>query len=133
MTGMSRTTIGLFVSLVTLATVAPQRCTAQTTPAFFSPAAVVGFDPQIDTVFTGQLITQQAVVSHDRKYVTINTQATSSRLLALQPFAFQNPPTMGFVGSGGAARTNPAAAAAGAGRQNLRQPSILDRPGMTLL
>src|SRR5438128_1459731 len=53
------------------------------TPPFFSSTGVAAFEPQVSTVFSGEFIGQQAVVSHDLKYVTINTQATSSRLLAL--------------------------------------------------
>jgi hypothetical protein len=109
------------------------------TPPFFNNAGVVGFEPQISTVFTGQFIGQQAVVSHDLKYVTINSQVSSQRLIALNSFAFQNPTPMGFVG-GTVQTPTVGTTAIGAGRVQNRNNSnhpnpatILDRQGMTLL
>lgn len=93
---------------------------------FFSPAGT-GFDPEISVVNSGEVLDAQAVVSQDLKYVTINTRAASSKLLALREFAFQNAAgtRLGFVG--GAAR-QPAMTRGNAPRDN-----PLDRRGMTLV
>lgn len=64
---------------------------------FFGGGAA-SFDPEIDIVESGALLDAQATVSHDRKYVTITAQPQLSRLLSLQPFAFQGSGTVGFGG-----------------------------------
>src|SRR5437764_9210791 len=61
---------------------------AQRVPFFFPGATA--FEPQISVVQSGALNDVQAVVSADRKYVTLNMRATNSTLLALRDFTFQN-------------------------------------------
>jgi hypothetical protein len=100
---------------------------AQRVP-FFAPAGT-GFDPEISVVNSGQLLDVQPVVSSDLKYVTINTRADSSRLLALREFKFAdggagNNARLGFVGGAGGFLLR--------GRGDAPQNS-LDRPGMTFL
>jgi hypothetical protein len=83
-------------------------------PPFFSDAGIGLFDPTIEVVNSGTILDAHAVVSHDRMYVTINMRPTNTKLLALQTFAVQRGPSLGFVGSGGGA-------------------SLLDRTGVTRL
>src|SRR5260370_15279250 len=66
---------------------------------FFTPGATA-FTPQIDVVNSGVLHDVQAVVSADRKYVTLNMRPQSAELLALREFSFQNQIAgfSGFVG-----------------------------------
>lgn len=59
---------------------------------------VVAYDPEISTVQGGALLDAQAVVSYDRKYVTINFQGQDSRPIALYEFPVIFNPTAGFVG-----------------------------------
>ena len=69
-------------------------------PFFFGEAAL--FDPEISTVNSGVLNDVQAVVSADRKYVTMTMRPVNSTLLALQAFTVQGGPMiagpLGFVG-----------------------------------
>jgi len=69
----------------------------------FLGGGVVAYDPEISTVQSGVKLDAQGIVSHDLKYVTINTQVQDSRLLALRNFQTQTPlqigPPMGFVGN----------------------------------
>lgn len=128
-------------------------------PPFFSGAAGI-FEPEIGVVQSGVILDAQAVVSADRKYVTLNPRLQNSQLLALREFAFQ---------AGGGARRAGGRAARGAGAPRaaaesddasregpivstssqhavLRKPyplpgyathsgptPILDKPGMTLV
>ena len=94
---------------------------AQRVP-FFN-ADPTGFDPEISVVNSGELLDAQAVVSSDLKYVTINARPSSSRLLALREFTFQNAggAPLGFVG--GAAQLP----------RGRRLANSLDRPGMTFV
>jgi hypothetical protein len=130
------------------------RPAAAQAPPFFGRGATI-FDPEIGVVQSGVLNDVQATVSADRKYVTITTRATNAQLLALREFTFQvgNGAPQGFVGGagGGAAAAGAqangnqssgnsaggaAGATAGAARSAARgvaRPSVLDRPGMTLL
>jgi hypothetical protein len=65
----------------------------------FDGGGAFGFDPEIGIVNSGAVLDAQVVVSHDRRYVTINMfNATQSRLLDLAVF-----PAVGFSfgGSGG--------------------------------
>jgi hypothetical protein len=74
---------------------------AQQVP-FFAGGAT-GFDPEVSVVNSGEVLDAQAVVSHDRRYVTINARAQSSRLLALREFSFAGggrAVPLGFVGLG---------------------------------
>src|SRR4051812_35514008 len=62
------------------------------------------FDPVISVVESGTILDAQAVVSADRKYVTLNMRPTNASLLALRTFTFQNGNQAignpGFVGLG---------------------------------
>jgi hypothetical protein len=69
---------------------APAVASAQRVP-FFGGGGTA-YDPEISVVNSGEVLDAQAVVSGNMKYVTINTRASSSRLLALRDFT--------FVGSG---------------------------------
>ena len=71
---------------------------------FFFPGTT-SFEPQIGIVESGVGQDVQAVVSADRKYVTLNMRVTNSQLLALRSFTFlngagaaQNNPPLGIVG-----------------------------------
>jgi hypothetical protein len=79
-----------------------------------------GFDPEISVVNSGAVLDAQPVVSSDLKYVTINTRASVSNLVALRDFTFQTGGNarLGFVGGAGS---------------NAGRPGALDRPGMTFL
>src|SRR5438046_6081058 len=70
---------------------------AQNAPPFFG-GGVVANSPTISTVNSGAVFDAQAVVSNDRKYVTIGAQAQDSRLIALRDFAGSTGPQMGLVG-----------------------------------
>ena len=123
--------------------------TASAQVPFFG-AGVGIFDPEIGVVQSGVVLDAQAVVSADRKYVTLNMRAQQAQLLSLQEFAFQRGNAgaggvaQGFVGgvgagSGAADEADEAGRSAGGRASNNRstasprRPSILDRPGMTLL
>ena len=84
---------------------------------FFSPAGVAAFTPEVDVVSTGVINDVQAVVSADRRYVTLNMRPTSTNLIALRNFTFQNGGGLGFVGSGpnGGGNANGNGNAVGAG------------------
>jgi hypothetical protein len=64
----------------------------------FFGGGVVAYDPEITTVNSGAIHDAQVVVSHDRRYVTINAQGTESKLLALHDFQIAPPLVNGFVG-----------------------------------
>ena len=64
---------------------------------FFFPGQTA-FEPEIGIVQSGAVQDVQAVVSADRKYVTLNMQVQNSQLLALRSFTFQNGPALGVVG-----------------------------------
>ena len=61
------------------------RAAAQVVPFFNANASL--FDPEIGVVNTGIVNDVQAVVSPDKKYVTLNMGASQSNLLALREFA----------------------------------------------
>ena len=122
---------------------------------FFSPAGVAAFTPEVDVVSSGVINDVQAVVSSDRKYVTLNMRPSSTNLIALRNFTFQNGSGLGFVGSsgpnangnvnavgaGGAGNVNNVGGAGRAAQAARAQapaaapakPSVLDTPGMTRL
>jgi hypothetical protein len=127
----------------------PARSASAQAPPFFGRGATI-FDPENGVVQSGVLNDVQATVSGDRKYVTMTMRATNAQLLALREFTFQvgNGAPQGFVGgagggaaaAGAGARGNAGGGGAGAtavaGRSATRsvtRPSVLDRPGMTLL
>lgn len=89
---------------------------AQVVPPFFSGGAA-SFEPEIGIVQSGVVQDVQAVVSPDRKYVTLNMRVQNTNLLALRDFTFQTSGTgapLGVVGI-------PAAAAStGGGRSSAR-------------
>jgi hypothetical protein len=104
---------------------APALARGQTVPFF--AGGNTAFDPEVSVVNSGAVLDAQAVVSQDRRYVTINARTENSTLLALRTFSFAsggNQPALGFVG--GAGQGNGAAAAAGSG-------NALDRRGVTLV
>ncbi len=78
-----------------------------TVAALSAPASAQGvfgggstaYDPEIRVVNSGALLDAQAVVSHDRKYVTLTMRPSVSQLLSLQQFPIIIPGNLGFVGS----------------------------------
>ena len=147
----------LFLPAVIVISLLAPVAKAQVAPPFFNPAGVAAFSPEVDVVMSGVIQDVQAVVSADRKYVTLNMRPSNSNLIALRDFTFQNGAGLGFVGSsgpngGGNAGNNVANGNAGAGAGNVNniaagqkaqaapapapapvpaKPSVLDRPGMT--
>ena len=73
------------------------------------------FDPEVGVVHSGAKLDAQAVVSADRKYVTLNTRAANSDLRDLVLF-----PVVGFGFVGG---TNPGGDAGQAGVGNGAPPT----------
>jgi hypothetical protein len=116
---------------------------AAVAPPFFAGGGNI-FDPEIDIIETGAKLDAQAVVSADRKYVTLTMRPQVSTLIALREFTFQRGQALGPVGipqagqnnvqnnapnnarNNGNVAPNAGPAAAGAVR-----PSVLERPGMT--
>src|SRR3954452_5596571 len=90
----------LLLAVGAMALLAPA-ARAQVQPPFFNPGGVAAFTPEIDVVNSGVIQDVQAVVSADRKYVTMNMRPSSSHLIALRDFTFQNGAGLGFVGSSG--------------------------------
>src|SRR3954447_11238970 len=88
------------LAIIAVALLAPV-AKAQNAQPFFSPAGVAAFTPEVDVVTSGVIQDVQAVVSADRKYVTLNMRPTSTNLIALRNFTFQNGSNLGFVGSTG--------------------------------
>jgi hypothetical protein len=142
---MNRTLAALMPVLAGLFCIVIAKPAAAQVPPFFGRGATI-FDPEIGVVQSGVLNDVQATVSADRKYVTMTMRATNAQLLALREFTFQvgNGAPQGFVGgAGGAAAGAAGGVGAGANRanaqaaktagQNAARPSVLDRPGMTLL
>ena len=137
-------TIIRFLPLLAAATAAFAARPANGQVDFFNRAGTA-YEPEISVVNSGAILDAQAVVSADRKYVTLNMRASNTNLLALQEFSFasgRGREPLGFVGGAGAA----ARAAAGgepegsktatAVRRSPRETrmaaeSILERPGMT--
>jgi hypothetical protein len=93
-------------------------------PPFFGGGGTA-FDPEVSTVFSGALMDAQAVVSNDRKYVTLNMRATNSRLRTLVTFpvvtadtvnrGFAGGANLGGTGGGGTATGGVAAGSPPAG------------------
>ena len=87
----------------------------------FVGAGAAIFDPEISVVQSGVILDAQAVVSADRKYVTMTTRFQQSTLLNLQEFAFQTGGAPGGqVGGGGQV------GAAGAANVNGRGANVAD-------
>lgn len=150
---MKRSTV--FALVASLVLVLCRSALAQNPPPFFGGGTA--YDPEVGIVESGALLDAQVTVSADRKYVTITTGATNTRLLGLTLFPVVN---VGFVGGAtpgggdGAAGAGAAGGTAGAtGRGAARggnspasgngintspaaianQNSILNREGMFLL
>jgi hypothetical protein len=85
------------VVLIAVGFLAETRAFGQNVPPFFG-GGVVAYNPTISTVNSGAVFGATAVVSHDRKYVTIGGQAQQSNLVALRDFAVASGPAQGFVG-----------------------------------
>jgi hypothetical protein len=71
--------------------------TARAQVPFFN-GTPTAFTPQISIVNSGALLDAQAVVSSDRKHVTLNMRPQNSTLLALRSFTFQNGQNGNFPG-----------------------------------
>ena len=112
---------------------APSLVHAQSRVPFFSGAGTA-FEPEISVVNSGEVLDAQAVVSNDRKYVTLNMRPSSSRLLALRQFDFatsgNNSRPLGFVGGAAAAPSSAVTTASGGGDM---RPNPLDRQGTNLV
>jgi hypothetical protein len=96
---------------------------AQVVPPFFS-GGTASFEPEIGIVQSGVVQDVQAVVSPDRKYVTLNMQVQNTNLLALRDFTFQTSGTgtpLGVVGI-------PAAAAPTGGSRSSARSSPSSSP-----
>ena len=99
---------------------------------------VVAYDPEISTVQAGAVTDIQAVVSYDRKYVTLTFGGQESRPIALYEFPVIFNASSGFVGGalptgqspgGAVAMTSPA----GIDRHGKALRSVLSRQGTFLL
>src|SRR5436305_12787192 len=89
---------GRYVALVALSlTLLASESRGQPVPAFFTPGATA-FSPELSVVSTGIVQDVQATLSSDRKYVTLTMRPQNSQLIALQNFAVNGPPPLGFVG-----------------------------------
>ena len=95
--------LNIALLLLTATLLLPSPASAQV--PFFTPG-VSAFTPQIDVVNSGILHDVQAVVSADRKYVTLNMRPQNSDLLALREFSFQNPQLAAFSGFVGGIQFN---------------------------
>ena len=104
---MTRTHLGIATAAVVLLFSLPASAQAP----FFGGGGI--FDPEIDVVESGMLLDAQAVVSADRKYVTMTMRPQSTQLLSIQEFAFQTGGGRGGAVGGGA--VNGGAAGVGAG------------------
>jgi hypothetical protein len=121
---------------------------AQAVPFYYGTPTIV--EPEIAYVTTGSDITvQRAVVSSDRKYVTLDISAENSNLLGFHTFSFQS--GLGFVGSTAAVKGLTAgqngltSSLTGPARNSLTPsiaatpieiaptPTLLEKPGMTLI
>jgi hypothetical protein len=111
------------------------QASAQTdNPPFFSSASV-GYEAQVTTGFSGVAMDAHVTVSSDRKYATIGGQFTNSGPPVLTPFQTTTPAGNGTVGSTTStpATAAPAGAALGRPAGTVSSPSVLDKPGITLV
>lgn len=89
--------LAFFIGAVLASACAATSARGQAVPFFFPGATA--FTPEVSIVNTGIVHDVQAVVSADRKYVTLNMRPANSSLLALREFQFQQPQAaLGFVG-----------------------------------
>src|SRR5215213_8788529 len=100
-------TARLVILAIAACGLAPTPALAQRVPFF--GAAATGLDPEISVVNSGAVLDEQAVVSQDRKYVTLNMRPQNSQLLALRSFTFA-----------GGGRGVPLGLVGGAGRDDRR-------------
>jgi hypothetical protein len=111
-------------------------------PFYYASSTV--YDRQVSTILIGvNDNVGQAIVSGDRRHVTLNMDTNLFNAPGIRTFTYQKS-SLGFVGSGGSA---PAPAIAGAPAQRGQftpsiaaspseiapQVSILDKPGMVLI
>jgi hypothetical protein len=115
------------------------------TPFYYAQATSA--DPVIAVAIDGvALSVPRATVTEDHKYVTLDMNPQLSSLDGLKTFTFQKP-GLGFVGSRAATGAVAARSGVGASRNGLtpslatspaaiaatEKPSVLDKPGMTLI
>ena len=110
-----------FLWAVGLALLATAPAFAQPVPPFIG-GPVTAFDVEIGIIDSGALLDAQAVVSSDRRYVTITAQPVNPTVLALQQFHTQ---AIAVGGSGFVGGADPPANAAPNVPRNL--PSEIDR------
>jgi hypothetical protein len=139
---MTRRCVIVLLPLLAAGVLFPVPVFAQPGPPFMGGGTA--FDPEPGVVHSGALLDAQVVVSHDRRYVTITTGATSTGLQDLVQFPVQvaQGPALGFVGGlnpAGDAALAAATGGVGAGGLNTspsaiaNQNSLLNRRGMFLL
>jgi len=138
----------LQIAIATILALFPSLARAQAAPFYYATPTVA--EPEISYVTTGSDITvQHAVVSHDRKYITLDIGASNSNLLGFHIFTFEN--GLGFVGSPAAvkgltasqnrltsgltppARNSLMPSIAASATEIAPIPTLLDKPGMTLI
>src|SRR5947208_15043138 len=107
---MSRTHLTLAVACVVMFLSVPAGAQV---PPFFNGGGGI-FDPAISTVESGVVFDAQAVVSADRKYVTLTTRLQNAQLLALRELAFHTGPGGDAGQVGGAALRGAGGPAGGA-------------------
>jgi hypothetical protein len=107
--------IGLIIGLAASAAIAQ----IGDTPPFFS-AGATGYEAVISTTVSGSVLGASVSVSADHKYATIGAQSTLAGAPNFTPFSISTPTATGFVGGAGASSSSAA-------------PTVLDRPGMTLI
>lgn len=125
----------LFASFLVLAD-------AQAQVPVIGPGATA-FDPEIGVVNSGGVLDAQAVVSHDRRYVTITMGAQQAKVIEVRNFPVQAVTGGGgFVGGADPGAGNPAHTAdpnrpgnlvLNPSPDELRDPLILNRRGMIRL
>ena len=106
-------------------------------PFYYASGTV--FDQQVYTIIVGvNDVIGQAVVSQDRRHVTLNMDANAYSSPGVQKFSYQKG-GMGFVGIGGTPVAPPAAAGkltptiAASPSEIAPAVSVLDKPGMVLV
>ncbi len=131
----------LIVGLIVFAAGLGVASTARAQAPFFA-ASGTSFTPEIGVVSSGVINDVQAVVSSDRKHVTLTMRPQQSALLSIENFTFQNGGSvLGFVGQagGGNAGGNGGRAVRAGGRDARTNDypdgrptvrSVLDRVGM---
>jgi hypothetical protein len=136
-----------YIAVATILVLFSSFAHGQAVPFYYGTPTVA--EPEISYVTTGSDIGGQNIVSHDRKYITLDIGAENSNLLGFHTFTFQN--GLGFVGSAAAvkgltAAKNRLTSTLSPPARNVLTPSIaasptelapiptlLDRPGMTLV